>query len=391
MRPASTSASRILGLVQLVVLAAAGLLLLAGAAIWVRAPPARTRAPRATCASGCRSASTGGSTSRSSRRRARRLPTVTVSDAFDRGRRSARFLLAPLARRRDGARGLPLPDRPARPLRARPAPRHGRRSVRAREPHATACSAPKRSSSSRACTRSCRCPRRVATSSTATSRGRTAASIPAASSSPCATTNRATTCAACTGVRPRAAQRLMVRQNEARRRTPVLVMLDVRPNAHDRCVVRARGRSVRVGRHRVRPRRPAVRSGAEHRRHRRRSRAGGTSRASWTSSRSCEPHGPDRIVAASTRRRTGALVAVHGPDARRRQRRAQRARPRRRHARRRHHPARRFRRLGPQPPLPPDRRAVRTRSTLRRRPGTRPSSRWQRSVRLPLSASPAQA
>ena len=29
-------------------------------------------------------------------------------------------------------------------------------------------------------------------------------------------------------------QRLMVRQNEARRRTPVLVMLDVRPGGHDR-------------------------------------------------------------------------------------------------------------------------------------------------------------
>ena len=39
-------------------------------------------------------------------------------------------------------------------------------------------------------------------------------------------------------------QRLMVRQNEARRRTPVLVMLDVRPGSHDRRVVRARRRSV---------------------------------------------------------------------------------------------------------------------------------------------------
>ena len=41
---------------------------------------------------------------------------------------------------------------------------------------------------------------------------------------------------------------LMMRQNEARRRTPVLVVLDVRPGSHDRRVVRARGRGVRVDR-----------------------------------------------------------------------------------------------------------------------------------------------
>ena len=57
----------------------------------------------------------------------------------------------------------------------------------------------------------------------------------------------------------------MMRQNEARRRTPVLVMLDVRPGAHDRGIVRARGRSVRVDRDRDRPHRPARRSDAGHR------------------------------------------------------------------------------------------------------------------------------
>ena len=55
---------------------------------------------------------------------------------------------------------------------------------------------------------------------------------------------------------------LMMRQNETRRRTPVLVMLDVRPGAPRPRVVRARGRSVRVDRDRARPRRPAVRGDA---------------------------------------------------------------------------------------------------------------------------------
>ena len=87
-----------------------------------------------------------------------------------------------------------------------------------------------------------------------------------------------------------------------------------------------------------------------------------------------EPHGPDRIVATTTRRRSPALVAVMGRMRGRRQRRVERAPPRRRHARGRHDHARRLRRVGAQPPLPTDRRAVRSRRVPRPSPGTEPSS-----------------
>ena len=87
--------SRILGLVQLVVLAGAGLLLLGVAALWVRFHPVQLAArrhlrERLQVGVDGRVDVTVESTGD------RRLPTVTVSDAFDRGRRSARFLLAPL-------------------------------------------------------------------------------------------------------------------------------------------------------------------------------------------------------------------------------------------------------------------------------------------------------
>ena len=74
-----------------------------------------------------------------------------------------------------------------------------------------------------------------------------------------------------------------------------------------------------------------------------------------------EPHGPDRIVATTTRRRSPALVAVMGRMRGDDSGALERAPARRRHARRRHDHARRLRRVGAQPPLPPDRRAVRAR------------------------------
>ena len=52
----------------------------------------------------------------------------------------------------------------------------------------------------------------------------------------------------------------MMRQNEARRRTPVLVMLDVRPGAHDRASFERAVEASRVDRDRVRARGPAVRA-----------------------------------------------------------------------------------------------------------------------------------
>ncbi len=87
--------SRLLGLVQLVVLAGIGLLLLAVAAVWVRSHPVRLHAnrhlrERLQVGVDGRVDVVVESTS------TRRMPTLSVSDAFDRGRRSARFLLAPL-------------------------------------------------------------------------------------------------------------------------------------------------------------------------------------------------------------------------------------------------------------------------------------------------------
>ena len=105
---------------------------------------------------------------------------------------------------------------------------------------------------------------------------------------------------------------LMMRQNEARRRTPVLVMLDVRPGAHDRAsferaveacasIVTAIDRARPAGRSDARA--PARRSATPGRRH-----LGSV----MDELAVVEPHGPERIVAAETRRRTGALVAIVG-------------------------------------------------------------------------------
>jgi uncharacterized protein (DUF58 family) len=83
--------SRVLGLVQLVVLAGIGLLLLAVAAVWVRYHPVHLRATRH-LRERLQVGVDGASTSSWNRPPAR-MPTLSVSDAFDRGRRSARFLL----------------------------------------------------------------------------------------------------------------------------------------------------------------------------------------------------------------------------------------------------------------------------------------------------------
>jgi len=301
--------SRILGLVQLTVLAGAAFLLLAVAALWVRFHPVELVAQRH-----LRERLQVGVDGRVDvtveSQAARRLPTITVSDAFDRGRRSARFLLAPLEPNETARAAYRLPtDQRGRfelgPLRAtvgdpfglashtrrvlgteevivfprvheimslpetggdepdRDMPRaHGRLdpggeflNLRDYEPGDDL--------------------RRVHWRSTAR-RGR-----------------------------------LMVRQNEARHRTPVLVMLDVRPASHDRAsferavegcasVVTA---CERVGRPCAVMLSTGVIVGTAGRRH----------LASVMDELAVvEPHGPDRIVATTTRRRSPALVAVMG-------------------------------------------------------------------------------
>jgi uncharacterized protein (DUF58 family) len=104
---------------------------------------------------------------------------------------------------------------------------------------------------------------------------------------------------------------LMMRQNEARRRTPVLVLLDVRPGAHDRASFeRAVEACASIVTAIDRADRPVevllstgVTIGTQGRRH-----LGSV----MDELAVIEPHGPDRMVAAETRRRTGALVAIVG-------------------------------------------------------------------------------
>ena len=87
---------RLLGLVQLDVLAIATLVLLAAAWLWVR-----IRVPVVTAARSLKERLQVGVEGRVdvAVRAERSSPTVAVADAFDRGRRSARFLLPPLAAR----------------------------------------------------------------------------------------------------------------------------------------------------------------------------------------------------------------------------------------------------------------------------------------------------
>jgi uncharacterized protein (DUF58 family) len=104
---------------------------------------------------------------------------------------------------------------------------------------------------------------------------------------------------------------LMMRQNEARRRTPVLLMLDVRPAAHDRAsferAVEACASIVSAIDRTDRPVDVMLSTGrligAAGRRHL------GTVMDELAV---VEPHGPDRIVATESRRRSGALVAIMG-------------------------------------------------------------------------------
>jgi uncharacterized protein (DUF58 family) len=104
---------------------------------------------------------------------------------------------------------------------------------------------------------------------------------------------------------------LMMRQNEARRRTPVLVLLDVRPGAYDRAAferaVEACASIVTAIDRTDRPVEVMLSTGrvigAAGRRHL------GTVMDELAV---VEPHGPDRLVVAETRRRSGAVVAIVG-------------------------------------------------------------------------------
>lgn len=90
-------AGRLLGLVELFMLAAAALAMIVGAAVYVRVTPfsvdaeRRLRPPRVPAGTDSRVELSVRNTAR------RRSPVLTASDPFDEGRRQAHFLLAPLA------------------------------------------------------------------------------------------------------------------------------------------------------------------------------------------------------------------------------------------------------------------------------------------------------
>jgi uncharacterized protein (DUF58 family) len=110
----------------------------------------------------------------------------------------------------------------------------------------------------------------------------------------------------------------MMRQNETRRRAPVLLMLDVRPATHDRSSFERAVEAV-----------ASIATALD--------RAGRPFEVAWSTGMAVgapgrrhlahimdelaivEPHGADRLLIASTRRRSSALIAVTGrllaPDA----------------------------------------------------------------------------
>jgi len=300
--------ARVLGLVQLVVLGVAGLLLLAGSAWWVRA-----HAPVLVARRQLRERLQVGIDGRVDlvvEAVAGRPVTTAVSDAFDRGRRSARFLLAPLPPGAVARAAYRVPtDRRGRfelgPLRATVADAFGlasrtRRVLAAEEvivyprvfdvlplpefagteldrdhPRARG----RLDSTGEFLTLREYAPgddlRRVHWRSTARR------------------------------------DRLMMRQNEARRRSPVLLLLDVRAAAHDRSsferAVEACASVASALERAGRPWEMVYSSGVV---------VGSPGRRHLVSVMDelavVQPHGPDRIGAALARRRTSALVAVMG-------------------------------------------------------------------------------
>ncbi len=301
--------SRVLGLVQLVVLAGIGLLLLAVAAVWVRYHPIHLRASRhlrerLQVGVDGRVDVVVESTS------GRRLPTLSVSDAFDRGRRSARFLLAPLEPGAVARAAYRLPtDRRGRfeigPLRATVADPFGlasrtRRILGTEEvivfPRVCDIMALPETGGDELDRDMPRAHGRVDPGGEFLNLRDYEPGDDLRRVHWRSTARR---------------QRLMVRQNEARRRTPVLVMLDVRPGGHDRAsferAVEATASVVNACERAGRPYELILSTGVL---------VGASGRRRLASVMDelavVETHGPDRIVATTTRRRTSALVAVMG-------------------------------------------------------------------------------
>jgi uncharacterized protein (DUF58 family) len=298
---------RLLGLVQLAVLAVATVLLLVGAYVWVRAKTPALVARRA-----LKELLQVGVEGRVDLvvNATRRGPTMAISDAFDQGRRAARFLLAPLAPGEEARAAYRFPtDRRGRfeigPLRATLTDPFGlvassRRVLGTEQvivyPRVHDIVAP------------------PDVGGLDLDRDHPAVRARVETSGDFMTLREYAPGDDLRHVHWRSTARrghLMMRQNETRRRAPVLLMLDVRPATHDRAsferAVEAAASIATALDHAGRPFEVAWSTGAP-------IGAPGRRHLAYILDELAivEPHGADRLVIASTRRRSSALIAVTG-------------------------------------------------------------------------------
>ncbi len=298
---------RFLGLVQLAVLSAATVILLIGAYVWVR-----VKTPALSARRTLKELLQVGVEGRVDLTvtATQRTTTLAVADAFDQGRRAARFLLAPLA-----------PGEEARAAYRFPTDRRGRFEIGPLR--ATLTDPFGLASASR---------RLLGTEQVIVyprvhdvvpppdiggldlDRDHPAVRARVESSGDFMTLREYAPGDDLRHVHWRSTARrghLMMRQNETRRRAPVLLMLDVRPATHDRASFeRAVEATASIATALDRAGRPfevawstGTTIGAPGRRH-----------LAYIMDELAvvEPHGADRLMIASTRRRSSALVAVTG-------------------------------------------------------------------------------
>ncbi len=279
--------ARLLGLVQLAVLAVAAALLLIGAYVWVR-----VKTPALVASRSLKELLQVGVEGRVDLlvTAVRRGPTIAVADAFDHGRRAARFLLAPLAEGDKARAAYRFPtDRRGRfelgPLRATITDPFGLVSASRRVlgteqvivyPRVHEIVAP------------------PDIGGLDLDRDHPAVRPRVESSGDFMTLREYAPGDGLRHVHWRSTARrghLMMRQNETRRRAPVLLMLDVRPATHDRASFERAVEAV-----------ASIATALD--------RSGRPFEVAWSTG--VEPHGADRLLIASTRRRSSALIAVTG-------------------------------------------------------------------------------
>jgi uncharacterized protein (DUF58 family) len=300
--------ARLLGLVQLAVLAVATTILLIASYIWVR-----TRRPTFAARRDLRERLQVGVEGRvdlTLSATSKRTPTVALADAFDRGRRAARFLVPPLAPGEDARAAYRFPtDRRGHfevgPLRATVSDAFGLVSVTRRVlPVEDVLVYPR--------VHEIVTPPEVGGLDLDRDHPRVRSRVEP--SGDFMTLRDYAPGDDLRHVHWRSTARrghLMMRQNETRRRAPVLLLLDVRPAAFDRASFeRAVEACASIATALDRAARPfeVVLStgtviGAPGRRH----LANVMDELAVV-----QPHGSDRVVLANTRRRTGALIAVVG-------------------------------------------------------------------------------